>query len=130
MLRDHTPVATLAVSDLTAAATFYEEKLGFTRQEGVEGGAFYAAGSGSFFLYESQFAGTNKATALSFQVPSDRFDAEVAALREAGVTFETFEAEGLAWADGVATMPDGGPRAVWFKDPDGNFLNVDETPAT
>lgn len=130
MLRDFTPVATLAVGDLSAAATFYEQKIGFTRQEGVEGGILYTAGSGSFFLYESSYAGTNKATALSFQVPSSQFDAEVEALRAAGVPFETFEAEGLTWADGVASMADGGPRAVWFKDPDGNFLNIDESPST
>ena len=126
MLRDHNPVATLAVKDLSAAATFYEAKLGFSRQEGVEGGILFTAGDGYFFLYESQYAGTNKATALSFQVPRNQFDAEVDGLRRAGVTFETFEMEGLTWQDGVASMPDGGPRAVWFKDPDGNFLNIDE----
>ena len=125
MLGDYSPVATLAVKDLATACKFYED-LGFGRSYEFEGGVFYTAGTGTFFVYQSEFAGTNKATALSFQVPTEAFDAEVEALRTAGVTFETFEAEGLTWQDGVATMGDEAARAVWFKDPDGNFINVDE----
>lgn len=125
MLGDYSPVATLAVKDLATASTFYED-LGFGRSYEFEGGVFYTAGTGTFFVYQSEFAGTNKATALSFQVPTEAFDAEVEALRAAGITFETFDADYVTWHDGVATMTEGGGRAVWFKDPDGNFINVDE----
>lgn len=76
-------------------------------------------------MYPSAYAGTNQATALSFGVPDDGFDAEVADLRARGVRFDTFEAEGIEWADGVASAP--GMRAVWFTDPDGNILNVETT---
>lgn len=124
MLSDSTPVTTLPVRDLQAAKQFYEGKLGFA--SGPEGpdGIFYTAGSGHFYIYQSQFAGTNKATAMSFQLPADTFDAEVEALRAAGVTFETFDAPGITWTDGVASMGDD-MRSVWFKDPDDNFINID-----
>lgn len=131
MLSEFDPVPTLAVADLQRARDFYEGLLGFTvADQGAEEGLFYSAGSGTFFVYVSSYAGTNKATAMSFQVPPDRFDAEVQALRDQGVQFLTFEMEGMTWADGVATMPgmspDGGDvRAVWFTDPDGNILNID-----
>jgi catechol 2,3-dioxygenase-like lactoylglutathione lyase family enzyme len=126
MLSNHDPVATLAVKDLEVARGFYEGVLGFTPGGDVPDGVLYTSGSGSFLVYPSSFAGTNKATALSFQVPGDVFDAEVAALREKNVTFQTFEAEGLTWNDGVASMGEQ-LRAVWFADPDGNILNIDTT---
>jgi hypothetical protein len=65
---------------------------------------------------------------MSFSVPAAAFDAEVANLRTKGVTFQTFDAEGLAWDDGVATIGD--MKAVWFEDPDGNILNLDSSPDT
>lgn len=127
MLSDFTPVTTLAVKDLQGARRFYESVLGFSSGTEVGEGAFYTAGNSRFFIYESQYAGTNQATAMSFQVPPDTFDAEVAALRGAGVNFDTFDAPGVTWDDGVATIGEG-MRGVWFKDPDGNILNVDTAP--
>ncbi|MBK9697963.1 MAG: VOC family protein [Propionibacteriaceae bacterium] len=123
MLADYTPVPTLAVTDLTRARTFYEEVLGFTPKADVADGVYYNAGTGSFFLYPSAFAGTNKATAMSIGVPAEAFDAEVGTLRSSGVGFQTFDAEGVTWDDGVASFGD--YRAVWFEDPDGNILNLE-----
>jgi catechol 2,3-dioxygenase-like lactoylglutathione lyase family enzyme len=125
MLADYPPVPTLAVSDLERARGFYEGTLGFTTQGDAAEGVVYDAGNGTFLVYPSAYAGTNKATAMSFSVPSDRFDAEVGALRDKGVEFQTFDMDGLEWADGVATM--GSMRAVWFTDPDGNILNLETT---
>ena len=88
----------------------------------VSGGT--QAGKTTFLVYPSSFAGTNKATAMSFQIPPDRFDAEAAALREKGITFSTFEADGLEWDDGVDTMGDSF-KSAWFEDPDGNILNIE-----
>jgi catechol 2,3-dioxygenase-like lactoylglutathione lyase family enzyme len=123
MLGDHEPIATLAVKDLDKAREFYEGVLGLAPRREVAEGVLYAAGSGAFLVYPSSFAGTNQATAMSFQVPADQFDAEAAALREKGIVFQTFEAEGLAWVDGVASY--GEFRSAWFADPDGNILNVE-----
>jgi len=124
MLGDHDTIATLAVKDLQVARDFYEGMLGFTARADVPDGVLYTAGSGAFLVYPSSFAGTNKATSMSFQVPEDGFDAEIEALRDHGVKFQTFEAPGLSWDDGVASMGEG-YRGVWFEDPDGNILNVE-----
>ena len=123
MLGDHDPIATLAVKDLDRAREFYEGVLGFTPRREVPEGVLYAAGSSNFLVYPSSFAGTNKATAVAFQVPMDDFDGEVEALRSKGIAFQTFEAEGLSWVDGVASM--GEFRSAWFEDPDGNILNLE-----
>ena len=123
MLSDHTPTPTLAVTDLAAARGFYEQVLGLSVREENEGGVLYTAGAGTVFVYASQYAGTNRATAAAWLLSSADFDAELPALREKGVGLHTFEAEDLTWEDGVASMPDGS-RAVWFSDPDGNILNI------
>lgn len=123
MLSDHTPTPTLAVKDLAAARSFYEDVLGLGVAEENEGGVLYSAGSGSVFVYPSSFAGTNQATAATWMLPADAFDGELATLRAKGVQFQTFEMEDLTWDDGVASMPDGS-RSAWFADPDGNILNV------
>lgn len=122
MLADHTPIATLAVSDVARAREFYENILGFTPEEEEAEGIVYASGSSRFLVYPSTYAGTNKATAASFQVPADSFDDEVAALRTRGIEFLTFDYPGISWDDGVATMEN--ERSVWFTDPDGNILAV------
>ena len=124
MLTQFTPHPTLAVSDLARAREFYENVLGFTGEEEAAG-VRYTAGDARFLVYPSAVAGTNKATAMSFQVPGEAFDGEVAALREAGLVFQTFEYEGVSWDNGVASMGD--LRSVWFADPDGNVIAVTTT---
>src|SRR3954451_1914944 len=126
MLADYTPVANIATSDLAKARSFYEGVLGLkVTAEMAEGGVvIYSAGSGSLLLYVSQFAGTNKATSVGFQLPLDAFDNEVATLREGGVTFETFEAPGLTWNGDVAVSGGGQGKAAWFKDFDGNTIGI------
>ena len=77
------------------------------------GGVPYTCGSGTVFVYESVYAGTNKATAVNFNVPLSAFDDEVGALRDKGITFLTFEAlEGMEWNEGVASMG-GAMKAIW-----------------
>ena len=122
MLSSHTPMITLATADPERSRAFYEGVLGMTPGEEFGGGVAYQAGDARVFVYPSSFAGTNQATAAAFQLPGDVFDAEVQALRDAGVEFDTFEVEGMTWVDGVADMD--GMRNVWFRDPDGNILNV------
>jgi catechol 2,3-dioxygenase-like lactoylglutathione lyase family enzyme len=123
MLSEITPVATLPTADLSRARSFYEGTLGLAPEREGMGGVAYACGDGMVFVYESEYAGTNKATAVNFNVPLAAFDEEVGALREKGVTFMTFEAEGLDWNDGVASVDDA-MKSVWFADPDGNIINM------
>jgi len=125
MLSDHAAIPVLAVADLDRARAFYEGTLGFTSIGGVpEGGIIYGTSNGGFLVYPSAYAGSNKATGMGFQLTTDDFDAEVAALRAAGVELQTFDVPGDAvWTDGV--LSDGAMRAAWFADPDGNILNVE-----
>ena len=103
MLSAYNPVPTLAVKDLDAARTFYEDTLGLTpSDESMPDGVMYTVGSGRVFVYPSAYAGTNKATAVSFDVPTEKFDEEVAALRDKGLEFQTFDLPGATWEDGVA----------------------------
>jgi catechol 2,3-dioxygenase-like lactoylglutathione lyase family enzyme len=121
MLSTYSPMPTLGVKDLAAARSFYEGTLGFTATREDAEGIRYGSGSGEFLVYESAFAGTNKATAVGFEVPEAEFDAEIENLR-GKVDFQTFDMEGVEWSDGVATM--GGMRGVWFSDPSGNLISV------
>jgi len=122
MLSDYTPVATLPTADVARARRFYEETLGLTPVREDITGVMYRCGEGNLFLYQSEYAGTNKATTVTFAVPEDRFDGEVDTLRGKGVAFQTFEYEGMEWKDDVMVSEE--MRAVWFNDPDGNILNV------
>ena len=60
---------------------------------------------------------------MSFDVPISAFDDEIGVLREKGVSFMTFEAQGLDWNEGVASMGEQ-TKSVWFTDPDGNIINI------
>lgn len=122
MFSEYTPVTTLPTKDLGRSLPFYQEVLGLTVESEMPGGITLNCGEGKVFLYESQFAGTNKATAMYVAVPADRFDEELAALRDKGVTFEVYELEGMSWQGDVATTE--GFRTVWFSDPDGNIINI------
>jgi catechol 2,3-dioxygenase-like lactoylglutathione lyase family enzyme len=126
MLADYTPVANVATSDIAKARSFYEGVLGMKvlTEVGEAGVVVYSAGSGTLLLYASEYAGTNKATSVGFQIPLEVFDSEVAALREGGVTFDTFEAPGLTWDGDVAVSNGGHGKAVWFRDLDGNIIGV------
>lgn len=129
MLSDHPAMPCLAVRDLGRARQFYEQTLGFHAVD-VPGftdademiGVVYGTRSGGMLVYPSSFAGTNRATAVTFQVADEEFEQEIAALRSGGVEFQTFELPSGEWQDGVLT--DGPMRSVWFADPDGNILNV------
>ncbi len=121
MLSDGQAAATLAVSDLDRARKYYSDTLGFTVQMESEGGLLLSAGQGTaIFVYPSQFAGTNKATAVSFNV--EDFDGTIADLRERGVTFIDYDFPGLKTENGVAQTPEG--PGAWFSDPDGNLIAV------
>ena len=125
MLRDKNAAATLAVKDIGAARNFYENTLGLAQLEGGPGDpstVLYRSGSSAVLVYESRYAGTNQATAASWAVGDD-FDAIVADLQGKGVTFERYDDLPGTTRDGDVHVM-GELRAVWFKDPDGNILNL------
>jgi catechol 2,3-dioxygenase-like lactoylglutathione lyase family enzyme len=121
VLKDGQAAATLAVSDMDRASKFYTDTLGFSVAQQSPGGTLFQGGQGTaFFVYPSQFAGTNKATAMSFNV--EDFDATIEELRGKGITFMDFDLGDFKTENGIAQTPDG--PAAWFTDPDGNIINV------
>src|SRR4026207_1558640 len=69
MLGDKEPIGTLAVKDLAVAKKFYQGTLGLKLEDetGTEAHT-YRSGGARLIVYRSEFAGTNKATALNFIV--------------------------------------------------------------
>ena len=120
MLGDKDVCACLAVKDMAAAAKFYEEVLGLTKDMESPGGTFYKSGSSGVFVYPSSFAGSNQATAAAWTVSDVAATAE--ALKAKGVTFEHYDMPGVELQGDVHHMGD--LQAAWFKDPDGNILNI------
>jgi catechol 2,3-dioxygenase-like lactoylglutathione lyase family enzyme len=120
ILGDKDVIATVAVKDLALARKFYEGTLGLavTHAEGGQALTF-KAGSAQLIVYRSEFAGTNKATALNWRV-GDGIDDVVAALRDKGVTFEHYDFPGVTRQGDVHLM--GPMKTAWFKDPDGNII--------
>ena len=122
MLGDKDAGATLAVSDIDRARDFYENMLGLTAIQEDPGGVLYKSGNSVVLVYPSEFAGTNKATAAAWAVGDD-FDAIVQELKAKGMTFEHYDDLPDTTLEGdVHTTGDF--KAVWFKDPDGNILNL------
>lgn len=121
MLGTRNAVANLAVSDLDRARQFYTGTLGL-KQVDNEGEELLVLKSGdsSINVYRSEYAGTNEATAVTWEV--DDIDAEVDDLKRKGVAFEHYDLPGLK-AEGDVHVGDG-MKIAWFKDPDGNILNI------
>lgn len=95
MLGDKTAVATIAIKDMDAAKKFYEETLGLTKAGDDPGGVMYKSGGSSVLVYQSEFAGTNKATAASWGVGDD-LGTIIEGLKAKGVTFEQYDISGAA----------------------------------
>jgi catechol 2,3-dioxygenase-like lactoylglutathione lyase family enzyme len=114
-------VANLAVKDLDVATKFYRNTLGLTpvHEEGKELVVF-RSGTSVINVYRSDYACTNKATAVTWTV--DGVNDEVAALRTKGVVFEHYDMPGMTREGDVYVAGD--MKVAWFKDPDGNILNV------
>ena len=118
---DATPM--IAVKDLDRARKFYEDKLGLkTKDEWGGEGVTLKSGDTTINVYRSEFAGTNKATTLTFEV--DDIDEEVGELKEKGVFFEHYDLPGLKQKGDVHVGE--GMKTAWFKDPDGNILSLIE----
>jgi hypothetical protein len=85
------------------------------------GMAMYRCGGAPLLVYQSQYAGTNQATSVTFGIGSGLEDI-VQALKARGVQF-------LHYDDLPGTVREGdihvghGRRVAWCKDPDGNILN-------
>ena len=100
MLGNKDAVANVAVKNLDVASDFYQNTLGLkpVHQEGKDLVVFQS-GHSSINVYRSEYAGTNKA-----------------------VVFEHYDMPGLRRTGDVHVGDH--MKIAWFKDPDGNILNV------
>ena len=121
MLETKDAVANIAVHNLDAARRFYEGTLGFKPVD-RQGEELIVFGSGktTFNVYRSEHAGTNRATSLTWMV--DDVIKAVDELKGKGVAFEHYEIPDMKREGDVHICGD--MKVAWFKDPDGNILNV------
>jgi catechol 2,3-dioxygenase-like lactoylglutathione lyase family enzyme len=120
MLRDRDAVATVAVKNLDSARKFYEQTLGLTKvMENAEVLAF-KSGTSTLFVYRSQYAGTNKATAVTWV--ADEVEDIVKTLKDRGVSFEHYDLPNMTRHGDLHVA--GTMKAAWFKDPDGNIFSL------
>ncbi len=122
MLGDKDAAANIAVKNLERARKFYEDTLGLTHigSEGQEV-IIFKSGNTLINVYQSQYAGTNKATAVTWVVGQDVEDF-VQQLKAKGIAFEHYDMPGVTQNGDVHVADD--MKVAWFKDPDGNILNI------
>jgi len=122
MLANKTASAVLAVKDMKKAKQFYGETLGLPEAgDETPGGVMYKSGSSVIFIYPSEFAGSNKATAVGWGVGDD-IERVVSELKAKGVIFEHYDMPQAKLEGDIHVM--GELKSAWFKDPDGNILNL------
>jgi catechol 2,3-dioxygenase-like lactoylglutathione lyase family enzyme len=125
MLRDKNAVANIAVKDLEKAERFYQDALGLQLiDSNTPEVVVFKSGNSMINVYKSQYAGTNKATAMTWIV-GDNIEEVVQALKAKGITFEHYNIPNIK-LDGDIHV-DGQMKVAWFKDPDGNILNLINT---
>lgn len=121
MLGNSEACGVLAVKDIDKAKQYYTETLGLKEDKQDPGGILLASGQSKLYIYQSEFAGSNKATAVAWNV--DNIEEVVKELKDKGVSFEHYDnIPGTKVEGDVHVM--GPAKAAWFKDPDGNILNI------
>jgi catechol 2,3-dioxygenase-like lactoylglutathione lyase family enzyme len=115
------PVVIICTRDRARATMFYCETLGLKLAHEDNLAAVFNSGGITLRLSTVVDFVPHEHTIVGFRV-SD-VGATVSALREKGVTFNTYE--GFSQDEfGILTLPGGAIRVAWFKDPDGNVLSV------
>lgn len=125
-LSDHVVRPSIAVSDISRAAEFYEAKLGLRagREQSGESRIYACGGGTSLHIYVSPTrAGGATATLATWYVPD--LGQVVDTLASKGVSFERYDDSVLKTDEkGIHEMADG--RVAWLKDPDGNSFAIEE----
>jgi catechol 2,3-dioxygenase-like lactoylglutathione lyase family enzyme len=125
-LSSHKVRPSVAVSDMSLAAEFYEGRLGLSPAEDQpDGSRIYTCGRDtSLHVYASPaHAGKAPATLATWQVPD--LESVVDELRSNGVSFERYDDPALRTDDkGIHELDDG--SVAWFKDPDGNTFAIEQ----
>jgi len=122
MLRDKNAVANIAVKDLEKAKRFYQGVLDLKLiDSNTPEVVVFKSGNSKIIVYKSEYAGTNKATSMTWTVGDD-IEEVVQALKAKGITFEHYNMQNIRLEEDIHV--DGRMKVAWFKDPDGNILNL------
>jgi catechol 2,3-dioxygenase-like lactoylglutathione lyase family enzyme len=125
-LRAHHVRPSIAVSDISRAAEFYEGKLGLRPgpEQSDESRVYPCGGGTSLHVYASPAPSVKgTATLATWYVPD--LEQVVDELASAGVTFERYDDPALkADKKGIHELDDG--RVAWLNDPDGNTFAIEE----
>jgi len=126
MLKDRNSSAIVAVKDIGRALAFYRDIIGLqvlNDDPGENGVLTFQTGATRLVVYESESAGTNQANAVVWGMEGDLVDT-VEALKARGVVFEHYDLPGVTLNGDIHEAGQG--KLVWFKDPDGNILHINE----
>jgi len=121
MLKSARAQTALPAQDLDRAKAFYRDKLGLQPLEEDAGNVRYRVGDGTEFnVFRTMGAPSGTHTQMAFIV--EDIIGEVKDLKSRGVTFEEYDYPELKTRDGIAEG--GGAKVAWFKDSEGNLLNI------
>ena len=121
MLSDHPAVATIPVTDMDRAKSWYREKLGFKPVVDTPEYVEFNAGDGTrFTLFPTRAASGAGHTVLSFEV--DNVEKIVEELKGRGVVFEEYDMPDFKTVDGIAEIE--GFKGGWFKDSEDNVIAI------
>ncbi len=123
LLDEKDAAANIAVKNLETSKKFYEDILGlkviWTQDQEV---IVFKSGNSTINVYRSQYAGTNQATAITWNVGDD-IEEIVQHLKAKGVIFEHYDnIQGVTRKGDIHVT--GNMKADWFKDLDGNIPGI------
>jgi catechol 2,3-dioxygenase-like lactoylglutathione lyase family enzyme len=119
MLKQINAMATIAVKDVEAARKFYEGQLGLEPVASEPGMLTLRSGDSTVLVYQSDYAGTNKATSATWTVTGD-LEELVRTLRARGVPFLHYDMPQTTRRGDIHVS--GERQVAWCQDPDGNIL--------
>jgi catechol 2,3-dioxygenase-like lactoylglutathione lyase family enzyme len=118
--------AVLPASDLQRARAWWQEKVGMAPKTEDPGGLWFACADGTWVVITpSAYAGTAQNTAASFTVTG--IEELMQDLRGRGVVFEEYDLPDFKTENGLFAVH--GYKAAWFKDSEGNIVEIAEVPS-
>lgn len=123
-LSNATIAANVAVEDLTRALSFYHEKLGLKTMAYTDffGAAISTDGSAISLAQRSKVASDEDS--VNFTVKD--IEATIKELKSRGVVFQDYDTDRLKTVNHVSEYK--GFKAAWFKDSEGNTLQINQSP--
>lgn len=122
MLNGSSVFTVFPAKDVARLKAFFSEKFGLNPTKEEMGMAFYESGDSKFFIYPTEYAGTNQATTACFDVAD--IAAVVNDLKSKGVTFEHYDIPGVTMQGDVHVMEGTPVKSAWLKDTEGNIISI------